>query len=184
MSAKLLGLLFIISLVTAGIYFLSRDDVPSGNQAQNQEEESLQVLRAAKNIVMHEKRPGSDKDFVISAETITQESDAIFIMNKFHISRTDGLKITGGLAHYDTNASRLNIIGPVTIITADGWEASLKDVVWDRKADHAVTRNPVTVQGDRGTMIRGNEAEFFDDFSRIQLAGKVHAKIDQDVFFN
>jgi hypothetical protein len=184
MSGKLLGLLIIISLITAGSYFLSRDDAPSGKQAQQQEDESREVLRAAKNIVMHEKKLGSDKDFVIRAETITQETDSSITMNNFTIDRTDGLKISGGLAQYDTNASLLNIIGPVTIITADGWEASLTDVVWDRKADHAVTRKPVTVQGEQGTMIRGNQAEFFDDFSRIQLAGKVHAKINQNIFYN
>ncbi len=183
MSARLLGMLFIISLITAGIYFLNRDDAPLGKQSQLQEDQPLQVLRTAKNIVMHEKRLGSDKDFVIRAKIITQESNSTFIMKEFTVDRTDGLEISGGRAQYDTDASRLNIIGPVTIITPDGWKADLTDVVWDRKADHAVTRKPVTVQGEKGT-IRANQAEFFDDFSRIQLAGNVHAKISQDVFYN
>ncbi len=183
MSAKLLGILFVISLVTAGIYFLNRDDTSPGTQSGQEEDEELQVLRTAENVVMHEKRPGSDKDLVIRADAVTQTSDSSLVMNGFTIDRTDGMKVTGGRAEYDTSASRLNIIGPVTILTSDGWEASLTDVVWDRKADHAVTRKPVTVRGDQGT-IRGDQAEFFDDFSRIQLAGNVRAKITQNIFID
>lgn len=184
MWAKLLAAIFIISFIYAGFYLMKKDAVtPKVKEPVQDVVETAHVQREAKNVVMYEKRLDSDKNFIIHAQDIVQKSSSDFTMNEFNMDRTDGLKISGDRAEYDMSNSKLNIIGPMTVNTPDGWKANLTDVVWDRQTKHAITDKPVMVQGDQGT-IHGNQAEFFDDFSRIQLSGGVHAKIAQGFFTN
>jgi hypothetical protein len=155
---------------------MKKDSPAAGKQDSGGVEN--QVLKKAKNVVMYEKRTDTNKTFVIHADIVTQQAEDIFFMEAFRMDRSDGMKIEGGLARYDTGANRIDVTGPMTVSTPDGWRAELTDARWDREEKHAATDRPVTVKGDRGTL-RADRAEFFNDFKKIELSGNVHAQVAQ-----
>ncbi|MRR14557.1 hypothetical protein EG833_03840 [archaeon] len=177
MWAKILSVVFIVAFIFIGLSYkktLPESQKP-GDNAQTP------IMREASNVIMYEKRLDSNKMFVIHAQSVKQETNELFAMNAFSVNRSDGMKITGNLARYDTGASVLRILGPITIITSDGWQASLTDLVWDRSNKHAFTDKPVKVDGEKGT-ITADRAEFFDDFNRVQLTGDVHAQVSRSIY--
>lgn len=177
MWTKIIFALFLVLFIFAGIFFVRDEDETSSKQPQTQERVS--PVREAKNIVMYEKRLDSDWVFVIRAQLLLQETNETFTLMNFRMDRTDGLKIVGRKAQYNSEASLLKVTGPMTVITADGWRADLTDLIWDRSKQYAVTDNPVKLQGGKGTL-RGNRAEFFDDFNQIVVSGDVHARVYQN----
>jgi hypothetical protein len=176
MWAKLLVVVIAVLLLFAGAYFMKKEP-PAPGKAEPQGIEG-HVIKKARNVVMYEKRTDTDKTFVIHASTVVQQSESLFYMDFFRMDRSDGMKVEGDHASYDTSVNRMDIAGPVTVITKDGWKAELTDVAWDRKEKHASTNKPVTVKGDKGTL-RADRAEFFNDFSKIELTGNVHAQVAQ-----
>jgi hypothetical protein len=114
------------------------------------EEAKAPIMREASNITMYEKRLDSDRNFIIRAQAVNQETNNLFTMKDFSVDRSDGMKITGSTAKYDTGSSVLKISGPITILTSDGWKATLTDLVWDRRSRHAVTDMPVLLEGEKG----------------------------------
>jgi hypothetical protein len=165
-----------VLILFAGAYFMKKEPPADGKDDPRARES--QVLKLAKNIVMYEKRFDTDKTFVIRARTVTQQTQSIFFMDNFRMDRSDGMKVEGGHARYDMEGNRLAVVGPMTVSTPDGWRADLSDVDWDRKDRHAKTDKPVKVTGAKGTL-RGDRAEFFNDFSRMELSGNVHAQVNQ-----
>jgi hypothetical protein len=179
MWAKIIFAFFLVLFIFAGIFFMRNDDETSVKQSLTQGKVS--PIKEAKNIVMYEKRLDSDWIFVIHAQLLLQETNETFTMLNFRMDRSDGMKIEGGKAKYNSEASLLKVMGPMTVNTADGWRAVLTDLIWDRPKKYAVTDKPVTVQGGKGTL-RGNRAEFFDDFNHIIISGDVHAQVYQGAF--
>ncbi len=178
MWAKILSVLFIVVFVFMGLSYMKKE----APEAQKPGEDAqAPIMREASNIIMYEKRLDSDKTFVIRAQSVNQETNELFTMSAFSVVRSDGMKITGNLARYDTGASVLRVLGPMTIITSDGWRASLTDLVWDRRNKHAMTTKPVKMEGEKGT-ITAASAEFFDDFNRMQLMGDVHAQVSRSIY--
>lgn len=176
MWTKLLVVVIAVLLIFAGAYVLKKDPPSAGRPDPRAME--TQVLKKAKNVVMYEKRTDTDKTFVIRARTVTQQEESIFLMDAFRMDRSDGMKVQGGRARYDTGINRIDVDGPMTVDTRDGWKAELTDVIWDRKDKHASTGKPVTLKGENGTL-RADRAEFFDDFNKIELTGNVHAQVTQ-----
>lgn len=178
MWAKVLFSFFLVLFILAGVFFM-RDEEDRTDVRQVQGKAS--PVREAKNIVMYEKRQDSDWVFVVRAKHLVQETNDLFTILNFRMDRSDGMKIAGGKAKYNSETSLLEVVGPMTIDTTDGWRVALTDLVWDRSREYAVTDNPVSVQGRKGSL-RGNRAEFFDDFNRIIISGDVHAEVDQSAF--
>jgi hypothetical protein len=171
----LLGIIIVLAVI-AGMYLVNRD-VP-GDTKQPAPAAKDQVQKEAKNVVMYERLTDSKKTFVIRARTVTQHEGDMYYMESFRMDRSDGMKVEGDHAKYDMKASEMVVTGPMTVITADGWKAELTDVAWNRKSSHALTDKPVRVEGPQGK-IRADRAEFFDDFTRLELSGNVHAQVDQ-----
>jgi hypothetical protein len=176
MWTRLLVAVIVVLFLSAGAYVMKRDPVPAVEGVPRDME--AQALKVARNVVMYEKRSDTDKTFVIRARTVTQQSENLFFMDAFRMDRSDGMKIEGGHANYDTDTNRIDVAGPMIVSTPDGWRAELTDVSWDRKNKHAETRKPVTVQGVKG-ILTADRAEFFNDFKRMELSGHVHAKVAQ-----
>jgi hypothetical protein len=176
MWTKLLVVVMAVLFLFAGAYFLKKEPPASGHVGARDAEQ--QVLKRATNVVMYERRTDTDKTFVIRARTVTQQSEQVFFMESFRMDRSDGMTVEGRQARYDTNANRIDVPGPMVVSTTDGWKAELTDVAWDREQKYAATNRPVTLTGDRGTL-RADRAEFFNDFSRIELSGRVHAQVAQ-----
>jgi hypothetical protein len=183
MWIKLLSVLIVLALVF-GIISLAKNDSPeSTDTAVDENAGSEPPSRAAGNIVMHEKKAGSDTSLVIRADSVTESADNVVFLEKFRLVQSDGLTLTGDRARYDTGESLLDIIGPVTVHTADGWKAELDGLRWNRMTKKASTDRPLVVKGAQGT-IEAGRGEFFDDFSRILLSGDVHAKVSPDLLHN
>ncbi|HQI01061.1 MAG TPA: hypothetical protein PLF54_09810 [Deltaproteobacteria bacterium] len=178
MWAKVFFSLFLVLFILAGVFFMRNEEDPT---SVKQIQGKASPVREAKNIVMYEKRQDSDWVFVVRAKLLLQETNELFTMLNFRMDRSDGMKIEGGKAKYNSETSLLKVVGPMTIDTTDGWRVVLTDLVWDRSRKYAVTDKPVAVQGRKGSL-RGDRAEFFDDFNRIIISGDVHAKVDQSVF--
>lgn len=178
MWAKAVFSFFLVLFIVAGVLFMRNDEDQAGSR---QIRGKATPIREAKNIVMYEKKLDSDWDFVIRAKLLLQETNEIFTLADFRMDRSDGMKIEGSRVKYNSETSILTVIGPMTVNTADGWRAVLTDLVWDRSRKYAVTDNPVNVEGGKGTL-RGDRAEFFDDFNHIIISGDVHAKVDQRAF--
>ncbi|HNY65062.1 MAG TPA: hypothetical protein PKM41_06455 [Deltaproteobacteria bacterium] len=176
MWTRLLIVLIIVLAIFAGAYYVQKEPSEAGRQATT----GPRVLKEAKNVVMYERKTDSGKSLVIRARTVTQLSESEFLMDEFLVDRSDGTKIEGRRARYDTDKNVIEVTGPMTVDTADGWKARVTDLVWDRKEEHAVTSKPVLVEGADGT-IRADRAEFFDDFDRIHLSGNVHARVAQNI---
>ncbi len=179
MWARFLVIVIAVLAISAGAWFMQKEPPAAGRQNQGSVEGHM--IRMARNVVMYEKRADTDKTFVISAESVTQRTESVFFMEAFRMDRSDGMKIEGDRARYDTGANRVDVDGPMTVSTADGWRAELADVSWDRKKKHAATNRPVVVRGGKGTL-RSDRAEFFNDFTIIELSGNVHAQVAQNLF--
>jgi len=183
MWVKLLSVLIVLALVF-GIISLAKNDSPENADTAGDEAAAPELpSRAAGGIVMHEKKAGSDTSLIIRADSVTESKDNIVVLEKFMLEQSDGLTLTGDHARYDTGRSLLDIPGPVTVRTADGWRADLDGLKWDRRTKEASTDRPLTVRGAQGT-IEAGRGEFFDDFSRILLSGDVHAKISPDLLLH
>jgi hypothetical protein len=176
MWTRLLVVVIAVLFIFGGTYVLKKDPPASGKQ--DPRTMGTQVLKKATNVVMYEKRTDTDKTFVIRARTVTQQEESVFFMDAFRMDRSDGMRVEGSRARYDTSLNRIDVAGTMSVDTKDGWRAELTDVVWDRKEKHAATDKPVTLKGDRGTL-RADRAEFFNDFKRMELTGNVHAQVAQ-----
>lgn len=175
MWAKGIFSFFLVLFILAGVFFMRDDEDQNGSRlAQGK----TSPLREAKNVVMYEKKLDSDWVFVIRASLLLQETNETFTILNFRMDRSDGMKIQGGHAKYNSETSLLRVMGPMTVSTSDGWRAVLTDLVWDRSRKYAVTEKPVTLEGSKGSL-RGDRAEFFDDFNRIIISGDVHARVEK-----
>lgn len=166
----------IVLLFLIGILLMRRD-----NEVQRIEPD--QIVRSARNIIMHEKRNDSDVLTTFRAQRVIEQKDHIVTLADFEISQSDGLRIAGVEADYDMERSVLQVKGPVTVDTNDGRRAFLDGLVWDRQSQKATTDNPVKVVGAEG-IIEAERAEFHEGFSLISFYGGVHAKISQDILYN
>ncbi|HON37534.1 MAG TPA: hypothetical protein PLY57_02055 [Deltaproteobacteria bacterium] len=178
MWVKLLSALILLVLIV-GIGYIARD----GDQEQADAGgpgtgtgTGEQPSRAAGGIVMYETKPDSGSSLVIHAASATEDKDRVVVLEEFRLEQSNGLRLTGDRARYDADRSLLDIIGPVRVNTADGWQADLDGLTWDRKTKKASTDKPLVVKGAQGT-ITADRGEFFDDFNRILLAGDVHANL-------
>ena len=183
MWVKLLGVLIVLALVI-GIISLAKNEGPENTDTEGTEASAPEpTSRAAGGVVMYEKKAGSDTTLVVRADSVIESKENIVVLEAFRLEQSDGLTLTGDHARYDTGASLLEISGPVTVRTADGWKADLDGLKWDRRTKEASTDRPLTVTGTQGTIMAGR-GEFFDDFSRILLSGDVHAKISPGLLNN
>ncbi len=176
MWVKPLSALVLLALVL-GIGFIARDDDPERTDAAGRDTDAAeQPSRAAGGVVMYETKPDSGASLVIRAASATEGKDKVVVLEEFRLEQSNGLELTGDRARYDTDRSLLDIIGPVRVNTADGWQADLDGLTWDRATRKASTDRPLVVKGAQGT-ITADRGEFFDDFNRILLAGDVHADL-------
>ncbi len=141
------------------------------------------LVRSAKGISMFETSLSGRQKLTITASELEENEDNIIRLKDFYIRRNDGLNIHGNQAEYITAEHLLNISGEVRVTTADGLDARMQDLAWNRQNGQAHTDNPLTVE-NRGTRIRGNRAEFYDNFSEIRFLGGVNAQINNALFGN
>ena len=176
MWVKLLSAFVLLGLVL-GIGFIVQDNDRERTDAAGPGTGSAeQPARTAGGIVMYETKPDSGSSLVIHVASATEGRDRVVVLEEFRLEQSNGLKLTGDRARYDSDRALLDIIGPVRVNTADGWQADLNGLTWDRKTKKASTDRPLVVKGAQGT-ITADRGEFFDDFNRILLAGDVHANL-------
>jgi hypothetical protein len=176
MWVKLLSALVLLALIL-GIGFIAKNgDREQTDVAGQDTGAAQQPSRAAGGVVMYEKKPDSGASLVIRAASAIESKDNVVVLEEFRLEQSNGLKLTGDRARYDTGRSLLDIIGPVRVNTADGWQADLDGLTWDRTTKKASTDRPLVVEGAQGT-ITADRGEFFDDFNHILLAGDVHANL-------
>ena len=103
MWTRLLVVVIVVLFLFAGIYVLKKEPSPAVKGETRDPE--TQALKVAKNVVMYEKRSDTDKTFVIRARVVTQQSEKVFFMEAFSMDRSDGMKVEGARARYDTGLS-------------------------------------------------------------------------------
>ncbi len=139
-----------------------------------------QIKRQAMNVVMFERKHQNGKTMEVSAREVDETGGQVVRLKDFVLTQPGELTMSGTDAIYDRTGSILEVKNQVIIRRADGSQAVLNGLSWNRAKDAGHTVNPVRIEGKEG-IITSDKAEFFDEFTRIAFIGKVHAQIMQNI---
>jgi hypothetical protein len=158
------------------IFFFTSQDPDQGAPPTGREA----TERRSTNVVMAERSPGSGRTLQIRAGEVVETDDQVVRFSDFLLVQEGGLRLSGPRASYDRKSSVLTIPGPLKLETADGARVHIDGLRWDRVKDVASTENPVRFEG-RDSIMTADRAAFSEGFATIELTGRVHAKILQNI---
>jgi hypothetical protein len=139
-----------------------------------------QIKRQAMNVVMFERKHQNRKTMEVSAREVEETGGQVVRLKDFLLTQPGELTMSGTEAVYDRTGSILEVRNQVIIKRADGSQAVLNGLFWNREKDAAHTENPVRIEGKEG-IITSDKAEFSDEFTKIAFTGRVHAQIMQNI---
>jgi hypothetical protein len=141
-----------------------------------------QLKRQAMNVVMFERKLQNGKTMEVSAREVEETGGQVVRLKDFLLTQPGELTMSGTDAIYDRTSSILEVKNKVIVKRADGSQAILNGLTWNRLKDSGHTVNPVRLEEkDLGGIITSDKAEFSDEFTRIAFIGRVHAQIMQNI---
>ena len=171
-----LGLLLLVVLtaLAAAVYLQRRDD----DEASGPKME-LTYERSAENVVLREISPDGSHPMVVKAARVLEDRDRNLSFADFSVLRNGDTFIKGSRAVYDLDSGLLTVRERLSLRRGVDKAAELDGLIWNRKAATGRTDRPFDLKIEGGT-IRGDRAEFENDFNDIHFIGSVHARIKTD----